>query len=795
MSDTCFHCGDQLKKGAVVTFDNKSFCCDGCKLVYEIISSNQLGNYYVLEKNPGIKKSAEDFQSKYFYLENQEIADKLLSFKDENIQHVNLYIPTIHCSSCIWLLENLNQLHQEIISTRVNFIKKEVFIIFKTPLSLKDLVILLSSIGYEPLITLADEEKSKNKTQALNKKLLYKIGVAGFFGGNIMLMSFPEYFNDELFINSSFRAYFGYFNLALALPIIFYSAFDYFKKAVLSLKSKYISLDVPIALGITTLFLRSTYDVVFSHGLGFFDSLAGLVFFLLIGKWFQDRTYQNLSYERDYKSYFPVAVIKVTNGNEIPVSLEKLSQGDEFLIKNNEVIPCDAELLSNKANIDYSFVTGESAQVSVKKGDKIFAGGRQCGTTIHLKVLKPVTQSHLTQLWNQQTNNLHDQQQLNNIVNYVSKYFTIIVLLIAFISGTVWYFIDPTKIFHVITSVLIVACPCALALSVPFTFGNVLNIYSKNEFYLKNGEVIETLSKVDTLVFDKTGTITNQNAGNVEFEGVHLTPEIKQQIKSVIQHSLHPLNVQILNYLKDIKGDVEVDSFEEVTGKGIRAIINNKTILLGSAQFLKINEENDNLNAVVYLKMEEAYLGKFIIKNKYRPNIENIIKKLSKNFEIHLISGDNDQEKNYLKQFIKEQNLHFNLSPHEKLAYIKQLQNKGKVVAMIGDGLNDAGALKQSNVGIALTDNLLNFTPASDAILKGEKLQIIDKLLSFSKTAIDIIIASFIISFLYNIVGMWFSVKGLLSPLIAAVLMPVSSITIVLFTTLTSKILASKKGL
>ena len=790
----CYHCGDVCRDSSI-KIDDKIFCCSGCKTVYEILNQNQLCNYYSLDQSPGI--SPKEFHStKFDALDDISTKEKLLEYRDEKISKVTFYIPQMHCSSCIWLLENLYKLNSNIIHSSVNFVRKELSLRFDhNKISLKEAVILITSIGYEPQINLESvEKKSLAKS---NKSLYYKIGIAAFCFGNIMLLSFPEYLSIDL-TETFFRKFFGYLNLILSLPVFFYSASDYFVSAYKGLRKKIINIDVPIALGIIVLFFRSVYEVVILHNAGYFDSLSGLVFFLLIGKLLQEKTYEALNFERDYKAYFPLAVTIKQNEAEKSIPVSNLMIGNRIIIRQDEIIPADSILMNGEGCIDYSFVTGESSPVKKVSGEMIYAGGRQKSGAIELEVIKDVSQSYLTQLWNNDSFNKPLESEFTNFSNYVSKYFTIVVLVIASISTIYWYPINANTAINVFTAVLIVACPCALALSTPFTFGNTMRIFGRKRFYLKNSAVVEKLAKIKSIVFDKTGTITETGKSDILYSGKVLSANEQKLIKSLVRGSTHPISKKIFESM-DAEDLYPVTKYSEISGKGILGFVYGHFIKVGSAEFvenLPDKEDNDSLRTKTYVSVDGMIIGDFTLSNSYRSGISETIKNLDSSYQLSLLSGDNSGEKhNLLKIFNSEKQLHFRQSPEDKLIFIKQKQNENQRVLMIGDGLNDAGALSQSDVGISVTDDISNFTPACDAILDSKNIKLIPDFLRFSKTSLYIIYVNFFISFVYNFIGLSFAVRGLLSPLLAAILMPLSSISVVLVATLATNYIAKKRGL
>ncbi len=782
-TQNCFHCGLDIVNTEEIIFDDKEFCCNGCKTVYEIFSLNDMTCYYDFEKSPGA--TPQDINGKYDFLDNESIVSKLLEFQEDSTAIISLNIPHIHCSSCIWILENLQRLQKGINTSQVNFPEKKVRITYNPEtVSLKTIVYLLSSIGYEPYISLENYETGKNN---VDRSLTYKLGVAFFCFGNIMLLSFPEYFEVKEYWLDQYRGFFRWLIFALSLPSFFYSASGYYVSAYKSIKSKMLNIDIPIALGIVVMFVRSTVDILMDYGSGFFDSLTGLIFFMLLGKMFQIKTYSFLSFERDFKSYFPIAITKINaDATEESIPVYDIQKGDRLLIRNQELIPVDGILIAEKAEIDYSFVTGEAIPITKKSGDKVFAGGKQIGKVIEMEVLHSVSQSYLTQLWSNDVFQKNVEQKHKTITDRISRYFTPILLLIAFAGFGYWIFTDTNTAFNVFTAVLIVACPCALALTAPFTTGNVLRILGKKKFYLKNALVIEQLAKVDTIVFDKTGTITTNKKSNISYEGESLSEAHLVVIKNVLRASNHPLSRMLYDFLPDVK-KIKINEFEEITGKGILAQIEDVEVKMGSAAFVELLDEDTKQQTSVHIKINGVYLGKYVFNNQYREGLAQLFDTLKKGYQIKVLSGDNEGERSTLEALLpKGTELVFNQKPEQKLEFIKNLQQEGKNVMMVGDGLNDAGALAQSNVGISISENVNVFSPACDAILDASEFQKLNYFMKLSKKAITTIKMSFTLSLLYNVVGLSFAVTGNLLPLVAAIIMPLSTITIVSFVTIMS---------
>lgn len=781
----CYHCGQPCDE--VILANDKPFCCVGCQSVFEILNENNLCEYYSIEQHSGVSQK-NILPTTFDFLDDPLVRKRIVSFDSKDLAKVTFQIPTIHCVSCIWLLENLRKLNAGVLHAEVSFGRKMVSIDFNPKLvTLSSLANLLASLGYSPVVNL---ESGDEKGAKADKSILYQLAIAGFCFGNIMLFSFPEYLGLDEHDEYLMRI-FSWLNLALAFPVFIYSAKGYFASALASFRQKQINIDVPIAAGLLALFLRSGYDIITSTGPGYLDSFSGLVFFLLIGRWFQGKTYESLAFDRDFKSYFPLAVNCLVKDNWKPVIIYELKRGDTIRIRNMEIVPADSVILGSQAYFDYSFVTGEARPVKVLQGDRVYAGARLVGQPIELVVDKKVSQSHLTSLWNNNSFKKAGESNYKKIIDRAARKFTWIVMAVALVTAIVWYFHQPEQMWLVLTAVLMVACPCALALAAPFTYGSMLRAFGRNNFYLKNADVIERLASIDAVVFDKTGTVTYGHVPDVTFTGA-ITKEELAYVKLVTHASTHPLSSLVA---KSIPGPAaeKISDFKEIPGKGIQAMINGRFVQAGSAEFVGYAKPVDPTHSHVFVAMDDVVKGSFDIKIKIRENLKSMLDRLGKKC-VALVSGDNEADRLRMESlFSPSVRLLFNQDPHDKLAFITALQKQGRKVLMVGDGLNDSGALKQSEVGIAVTDDTGVFTPACDGILSGKSLVQLDKFISLAKSSSTILKTAFAISFFYNAIALTFAVTGHLTPLVAAILMPISSVSVVGFSTLAVNYITHKK--
>jgi len=792
----CYHCGTPCL-GERIAIEDKVFCCDGCKLVYEIINENDLCDYYKLQSHPGLSQVKAIRSDKYAYLDNEEIARQLVQFTDGDHTVVTFYVPGIHCSSCMWLLEHMNRLNEGIKESRLNFSTKEVTIRFSSKtIALRKVVELLATIGYEPYVSL--DEAGKKKSTTFNKQRVFKLGVAGFCFGNIMMMSFPEYLSSATGIEEKYALLFRYLNLFLAIPVFFYSASEFFITAWKGLLQKTLNIDAPIALAIVITFARSIYEILSGTGAGYLDSMSGIVFFMLVGRVVQERTYRSLSFARDYKSYFPIAVNVVTESGLQSTKLQDLKENDVVQLHNDEIIPADSVVVSGKALIDYSFVTGESEPVEIKANALVYAGGKQTGDQLTIRIVKPVAGSYLTSLWNHYAfrKDKAEENDRESVIHVLSKYFTVILFTLAAATAVYWYFVDPSKIINSVSAMLIVACPCALLLSATFTNGNILRLFSNNGLFLRDTSVIESLGNADHIVFDKTGTITQGGAAqSVECTGHQLSAAEKDLLYTVVRASKHPNSKAIAEWLGN-REVVSVSAWKEIPGKGIEAYAGADNIMVGSAEFVGVPRNwSQEEKATVYIRINHEITAVHL-KSVLRDSAAAVMGTLGDSYGMSLVSGDNDKQRAIVAPvFRKNSDLLFEQKPIDKLHYVESLQNKGRSVLMIGDGLNDAGALQQSNVGITISDDINNFTPSCDAILDASKFSLLPAVLRLARASRRLIGLSFAVSLVYNFIGLYFAMRGMLTPVAAAILMPCSTISIVIIATGFSSFVAWRYGL
>ncbi|MBL7998887.1 MAG: heavy metal translocating P-type ATPase, partial [Candidatus Kapabacteria bacterium] len=700
--------------------------------------------------------------------------------------------------SCVRVLEQLYAHHDGILRSEVNFPRKEVHIMFnRDAISLRRIVEILVDTGYTPELTLQATQKGAiaNKTGRVNdlRSLYVKTGIAGFAFANVMLLSAPAYLSeisvDGAILEASLKNLFAWLSIAISLPVLVYSASDYFVQSYRSVMQRRFSLDIPIMLGITALFTRSAVEIALDAGSGYLDSFTGLVFFLLIAKVIQAKSFESLRFDREFSSLFPLSITKISNGVEQSVAIASLKPNDELRIHNGELIPADSVLESAFARIDNSFITGEAEPLEILRGMSVYAGARLVGASAKFRVVKDVSNSHLHGLWAAVETEERKRPWLLDVSDAFARYFTLIVTVLA-AATAIWWYPNLTMMLNATTAVLIVACPCALTLATPFALGAAMNVLARLDFYCKRPDVVFDLAGIDTAVFDKTGTLMESTPLSVTWSGDEaLSSHEWDMLYAVCQSSAHPLSRAVALHCKErgasvFHGTVNV---KEIAGEGLLAILDSATILFGSRDLLVHHGVSvpvlTNASSSVSLAWDGVFKGMFTIDHTLRSGADLMLQSIQSQsgatVDVHCISGDSAKDMPLVGRHIPESHIRFGMSPQEKSQYITTLQAKGKRVAMIGDGINDTGALRTANIGIAVSDKTASFTPASDVIVSASSLRKFDSIINFSRSAVHTLIAAFALSVVYNIIGMWLAMTGALSPMVAALFMPVSSWSVV----------------
>lgn len=768
----CYHCGSEGYDGVV--HEEKWFCCEGCKQVYELIEGHGLSCYYALGQ--GNKVAEVGHSKRWEFLREPKIRERYVRYSDGERTQVEFYLPQMHCKSCIYLLENLSKLNPHVLRSEVDFLQQRVRIYFEeVRLSLEELVGLLSRIGYEPYWGMEGDEADK---RAAIRQGWLKTGLAGISFAIVMMLSLPEYlaWGTELG-EAGLSTMFRYMSLFFGSIAFLYSASEIYIPAWKGLRKGYLHIDAPIFLSLFVTYSRSVYEITSGVGSGYLDSMSGIIFLLLLGRQYQRIQKQKLAFDKSYLSFFPMGVRVLEQGESKYKLSSELRKGDVILIGSGEVLPCDGVLLKGDGLIDYHFVTGESEVKEVGVGEVLYSGGRQRGGMLWVQVVKPVSESYWVELWGYNAQK-PERVYWNGFTQKAGRYFGLVIILIALISGGLWYWWDSTKAWHVFTSCLIVACPCSLFLASQFTYGFGRVRLATQGLFMRNGLDMERLSDADTIVFDKTGTLIKPIHSSIRFEkqsDLFDLNTVKRLSGCLSMHSSHPMSKAVYTWAEGECVD-EVEEFQEHVGKGVSGWINNHFVQLGSAEWLNAKE-----NEGLFLAVNGKIIGRFLLEGDVvSSEMGSMLSKLrSQGYDLWLLSGDVKEQKEAWAAWIDKEKQIYGASPMDKLTIIEKLQQHGKKVLFIGDGLNDMGALRQADYSVVIVHEQNLFAPYADAMMREHSIVRLPHYLNFAQYMKNSLKKIFGFSLLYNMVGIGISVSGLMHPLFAAALMMTSSFSII----------------
>jgi Cu+-exporting ATPase len=776
-SELCRHCGDPCDAEAVRTADG-AFCCRGCETVFTLLQTAGLDAFYGCEVVPGTsqKRSSGLDRDRFAVLDDPTVASRLVTFDDGVAARATLSVPAIHCASCVWLLEQLWRFDDGVTRSEVDLLRRSVRVEYRpASTTLRRIAERIASLGYEPVVSPEDRAP---RPPAGRRRLHLQIGVAGFAFGNIMLFSIPRYVNGVP-LEGGFQRLFDVLNILFAVPVLLFSAQDYFRTAWQVIRRRSMALEVPVALGLAVLFVRSVVDIGTGHSEGFLDSFAGLVFFLLLGRLFQQKVFDRIAFDRTFRSFLPLSVRAERTGGVELVPLERLATGDVIQIRRSEVVPADAELLDATGSIDYAFITGEQRPVSLAAGDIVRAGGRAADRAMRLRVVRDVSHSHLASLWNNPVFAKPKSPWLTDVAARFGAWFTFGAIAIA-LAGAIAWWPDASTAASVATAVLIIACPCALTLAAPITLGTAMGQLGLRGLYLKHPAVALDLSRVDLIIFDKTGTLTGGSERTVD-EASPLSRRAWSLIRTLASHSLHPVSRAIASISTADAAPyhiVSLDKLVEVPGEGISAQINGVEVAIGGADFAGKPDDKLGQDAGLTFVRAGHERGWVRLSPAIRAGAETAARVLSKAYQLFLLSGDSDSERLRWAPTFGEK-MRFRQTPQDKLAFVAGARAAGHHVLMIGDGLNDAGALAAADVGISVSDETACIVPACDAVISGTHLEELPAFIAYASRSRTVVIICLLVSLLYNVLGLSLALAGRLTPLASAILMPVSSLTIV----------------
>ena len=770
--DRCHHCGADCFKGAPQA-DGHVFCCQGCLGVYELIRANDACRYYDFDELAGRRPGASA-TTRYSALDL--IGHAMASASPHSgIVTLNLRLPDMHCAGCVWLLERLHRFDPGVIASRVDLLRRSVSIDYRRErTSASSIARLLDSLGYPPSV---EEPSASGGMLASERRRLHtQLGVAGFAAGNVMMIGLSHYVAGPSGLDPAVHGLLRILEVVLSTVVLGYCAQPWLRSAWGSLRRHIINLDVPISIGILTLYVRSMVDITTARGEGFLDSFTGLVFFLLIGRLFQQRAFDSLDFGRTMRSFFPMSATRIEQGAERDVAIDDLQRSDEILVRNSEVIPADAILLHSAGVVDYTYLTGESEPVECRPGTMLYAGGRVMGRSLRLSVVKPSSASTMAELWSRR--DIHTERRaMEQSRDRFGLIFTLSTLLFALAAALLWL-PDVTMALTVFSSVLIIACPCALTLAMPITYGTAVGLLAGRGIFLKSIGSLSELQKVTRIHFDKTGTLTAPR--QVRFIGDELSQDLRAGFAALAAHSTHPVSRAIV--ASGPPPSVTVSNVEEIPGVGIQCQLENSRLGLGSTELIadeRMRLLYDEMPSGSVATVNGRPVGRYMVFHELVSGVARMIASLRRSgLELALVSGDSARGISTVEQVFDRSEITLGATPQDKVDRIHQSRQDGHHVLMVGDGLNDIAAMSAANVSIAVSSGSSRIVPACDVMIDAAGVVEIDRLLSYARSQKNVVKVALWFTMVYNALGFLLASTGHLSPVITAVMMPLSSLLV-----------------
>ncbi len=773
----CTHCGLSTKNPLFINDQSTeiAFCCKGCMTVYEIIKDNKLGEYYKLKESEPLQESIPVFQSKanYKHYDETNFKNEYVSVSEDN-QKIKIYLEGIHCLACLWLIENTPKMHPGIISANLNFENSLAEFTMRPNTKISEIALLLSKLGYQPHPVKNDDELQSLKTKE-ERDYLIRLGIAMACMGNILLFSISIYAGLEGKLKDSFE----WLSLVIALPVLLYSATPFYKSAYNSLKQKRFNIDLPVSLALIFGGLGGVVSLLTGHGETYFDSLTSLVFLLLLSRYALLKIKQHgvSSSSLEYFSSFGSVKVQRENGVIETVLAKYLELNDTILLSTGDMVPADGEVLQGTGAVNTSLLTGESNPIAIKEKSVLFSGTEIISGELSMVVQKVGNSTKLGQILTEVNRTKSKLSPISTLSDKISRYFIAVVLFLSLALISYFSFQGNfTEGAMRALTLLIITCPCALALATPLALASAIHKLSSEGIIVKSEDVLEKVAKTKDIYLDKTGTLTK---GIFQVSNWQSTTENKYYdiVWTLESKAKHPIAQSLKNYIESKVTPVElsVENWLEVPGIGVEAIIDSIKYRIG-----KFSSPDPLSTTIALYEDDEPVLKVQLRDNLRHDSIESIKTIVEAGFRPHLISGDSEKNVHNIAKVlgIPLKHAFFRVTPKDKVEIVK----KTDLSIMVGDGANDAMALKEAEVGIAVKGSLDISLKAADIYLSNMGVSPILEIIKISRECIQVIKRNMIFSILYNLVGATLAINGYLNPLWAAVLMPLSSFTVLLST-------------
>jgi len=778
----CLHCGEELGLSNTVYSNGDYFCCTGCSSVYELLNTLGLQNFYKIKEEQNIGKTGRpidaEAKEEYGYLDQDNFINQYTS--PETPLTMNFYIEGIHCGACLWLIEKIPDYSPHIESVSLNMSSNVAIVNFRNKKKFSSFPQIVKRFGYKAHPIKVDEEAQELK-QKENRKSLIRISVAAVCAGNIMLLSAAIYSGAE----GIFAEKFGLLNLLLTLPVVTYCAFPFYKSVVSSLRSKRVTVDIPIVFVILVGFLLSSYNFVEGNDQVYFDSVTAFVFLLLSSRYFlksiQDRISNNKPSSRSLFNQNKILIWDNRNKQFFLEPLDEVKPGQRVKINNGDRIPVDGKLLSHRAELNLSVLTGENIPQTLLKNDFIYAGSILNSDQATIEVINTGSSTRIGKLLDEVERNYKSKISSSTYSDKFAAMFTLIVGITAAISFlAIFTVLGPSAALNRVMAFVLIACPCAFVFALPLTFGLSLNKAVEKGILVKSSNVFDKIPHIKNIFFDKTGTLTNGVYKILKWNTEALSRNEKAAILAIEKKSSHPIARTLVSHINETDMTLpEVIDFKHIYTKGVSANVDGNVYeILSDKNVDDTNEINEIITTKTVIRKNGQTISELYLGDSLKEDAKYVVNLLQKKaYRVHILSGDNENnvKNTALKLGIHQRDIYWGKTPEEKAQIIKDSQN----TLMVGDGLNDASAFSSADVAVSVQGSVEESLKVSDAYILNNSLFNIVDLIEYGKVARDSITRNTRFSIAYNIAAGTLALFGYINPLMAAVLMPLSSVLLI----------------
>lgn len=790
-SVSCAHCGLAVPRGLMAPGQSLQFCCGACRTVYQAIHAEGLGAYYELrDRLP--EDRAKSAPSAFSEMDDAVWRARAGRSREDGLFEADLLLEGLHCAACVWLVERTLTQTPGVKEGRLDFVRRRVHVVLdpkEAPLS--GLCQRLARIGYVPHPVAQGGEEVRRREE---RAMMIRIGIAGAVAGNVMLIAFALYGGWFDGMTREFEGFFRWASLLISLPSMLYAAQPFYRGALGGLRNRMLHMDLPISLGVLVGFGSGIVNTVRGTGEIYFDSVATLVFLLLVGRWLQLRQQRRAAESSELiLALAPASARRWQEGQFRVVPAASLGPGDRVEVLSGERIPSDGLVEEGRSSVDQSLLSGESKPLTVGPGDVVFGGTVNVEMRLVVRLTQGLAASRVGRLTELVEQAGQARAPIVTLADRIASVFILSILALSVLTFALWSVVDTSRAVDHVIALLIVTCPCALGLATPLAITAAIGKAARSGILVRSGAAIETLGRLrgGVVYFDKTGTLTLGRMVLVDWHG----PEWVQRLAAIAEEgTLHPVGVALRKALRSEHEDAEVSEREVVPGGGLRVSIDGRQIVLGAPRFVdpgghlaplelrvKTRSWTDEALTPVWIAVDGEVVAGAAIGDALRPEAEGAIARLrAGGFTVRILSGDHAQVVRRIgaKLGLAPEDCLGDQSPEAKLEVIAA-SAEHQATIMVGDGVNDAAALARATVGIAVHGGAEAALSAADVFIDRPDLARVLKLIQGSRRTVSVIRGNVAFSLVYNLIGGGLAIAGLLNPLFAAVLMPFSSLTVV----------------